>query len=681
MRHKYLLTVFIFLCCTVGVKAQNAYYDAAYLESKKNAILHKIMLTSDVQTLLANYYPGKTANDIDTPLLNQNPFFRGAFIPQGMQSMAGSFFSQAVSSVGGLDVTTLADGIGKFLAKRTKEELNIAFFDRFRILLKNYPELSTLFPATTVCLNNVMDFEYTNVLSTMREAFEKDLKSLPHDIVAVATLNPSSACLSASDTAACQNRLNLIRKFFSTNEGPAVIASLVIADGVLNSVNAADILNNVATNEIIAKDTGAAANILKLANIVSSSLRSNSPDTTWISGKQFLEMTKDTMWLQLFEGLVYQQIKNENIRIGKVVLADVINKLNAPGFTQYISGFVNNGSTVAADFNNLKNYTDTSTAQKIALVNKFIGSFKSFFLSTTNYSMISPLIPAPSGKAKLIFYTTGKAMDITQNILVRNYNAAVMSTLILIDSVLETQVNLTDKGTVSVKDPKRAQPQASPAVQRAVRDSVYNEYTVKLSFKQDLLRYGNFMANVVNAQNSDEVADAIEAVALPPGSSLIKKTTSFNVAVQAYTGFAAGHIPGEKPFVGSMGIYAPVGVSFSLGLLKDRANPADKRTCGSLSLFVSLVDVGAIVAYRFKDPDTKLADSVKIRLENIFAPGANIVYGIPGIPLSVGGGFEWQPSLTRLSSDKATLAERSGLRWQLFIAMDLPLLNIATSKR
>ena len=58
--------------------------------------------------------------------------------------------SALFSSVGGLDVTQFADGLTKFLVKRTKEELNIAFFSNFYNVLEKpeFKDLQTVFPQT-----------------------------------------------------------------------------------------------------------------------------------------------------------------------------------------------------------------------------------------------------------------------------------------------------------------------------------------------------------------------------------------------------------------------------------------------------------------------------------------------------------------------------------------------------
>ena len=71
------------------------------------------------------------------------------------ESIAGgdkvkALVSSAVSSIGSLDVTNIADGFAKFLVKRTKQELNMAFFTKFKEELSKpeYRDLQTVFPQT-----------------------------------------------------------------------------------------------------------------------------------------------------------------------------------------------------------------------------------------------------------------------------------------------------------------------------------------------------------------------------------------------------------------------------------------------------------------------------------------------------------------------------------------------------
>jgi hypothetical protein len=98
--------------------------------------------------------------------------------------------------------------------------------------------------------------------------------------------------------------------------------------------------------------------------------------------------------------------------------------------------------------------------------------------------------------------------------------------------------------------------------------------------------------------------------------------------------------------------------------------------------FVSLIDVGAIVGYRFATDTGNISSKFKVSLSNIFAPGGNLIIGLPNMPLSIGGGAQWIPSLQRdpKSNDFYNI-DHSAWRFQLFVAVDLPLLNLHTSKR
>ena len=204
-------------------------------------------------------------------------------------------------------------------------------------------------------------------------------------------------------------------------------------------------------------------------------------------------------------------------------------------------------------------------------------------------------------------------------------------------------------------------------------------------FLRKLLRYGNFMTAVVAAKSSADVKKAIETIALPPGSSAIKKNTNFSIALQAYVGISTGRetassLKGVGNFFNALNVYGPLGFSFNIGL-KSWRNPENKINAGSLTVFGSVIDVGAIVGYELKNPAAGTSDSVKIRLENILAPGANLVYGLPKVPLSIGTGLQWLPSLARYSNQGLSIANQSGFRFQIFLAVDIPALSLFTSRK
>jgi hypothetical protein len=165
------------------------------------------------------------------------------------------------------------------------------------------------------------------------------------------------------------------------------------------------------------------------------------------------------------------------------------------------------------------------------------------------------------------------------------------------------------------------------------------------------------------------VKAAVDAVALPSGSSSIKKDLTFNMALNGYVGYFARSLDDTEQlyegFTETHGITAPIGVTISHGLGRG----------GSLSAFLGILDVGAIVKYKVSD-DPNEAPKPEIEWGNILSPGIHFVYGAPFyLPVSIGVGQQWLPR--KVEDDK--LKFNGG--WNVFIAFDIPFINLASSKR
>jgi hypothetical protein len=211
--------------------------------------------------------------------------------------------------------------------------------------------------------------------------------------------------------------------------------------------------------------------------------------------------------------------------------------------------------------------------------------------------------------------------------------------------------------------------------------------------KKFLLKYGSFMASLCQAQNSDDVEKAIEAVALPTGSSRVKRETVFNVALNGYAGLFIGHesISGIKDcrVFNTYGVTAPIGISISRGhsffFINTGEDGWKKNKCGwSTSLFISIIDLGAVAAFRFKDDTT--AQVPTIQLKNIFSPGAFISLGIPKCPISLNLGAQVGPNLRKIDKNSATLASGDNdnkiyVRYSFSVLVDIPILNFSTKSK
>jgi hypothetical protein len=200
-----------------------------------------------------------------------------------------------------------------------------------------------------------------------------------------------------------------------------------------------------------------------------------------------------------------------------------------------------------------------------------------------------------------------------------------------------------------------------------------------------ILKYGNFMAAVVKAESPEEVKNAIAATALPAGSSSIKKNSEWNVSLNAYIGGYFGRTFSNNDQIdgnnSKVGVTAPVGIAFSKGLGHYKKSG---QTIGSISLYFTIIDVGAIAGYRLNDDSTALDQ--KVTLNDIFTPGGYLVYGIglpfkwaPYVPLSVGYGWQYGSKLYQKQDDgKLAISDESRWRSNWFIAIDIPLANFWT---
>jgi hypothetical protein len=199
-----------------------------------------------------------------------------------------------------------------------------------------------------------------------------------------------------------------------------------------------------------------------------------------------------------------------------------------------------------------------------------------------------------------------------------------------------------------------------------------------------LLKYGSFMANMANAETSEDVKNAIDAVALPAGSARIKRETTFNIEINGFVSAFGGEEKysfEENGIRGARwrpvaGLTAPIGLAFSL-------SPPHGKNCksgfGSFTLLGSIIDLGAITSFRFKDPG--VSELPEVKLANIFSPGAFVIYGIPRTPISFGYGWQYGPALRHIDDKAATITSEKFYGWRFFIGADIPLFSIYTKPR
>ena len=190
-------------------------------------------------------------------------------------------------------------------------------------------------------------------------------------------------------------------------------------------------------------------------------------------------------------------------------------------------------------------------------------------------------------------------------------------------------------------------------------------------FERRLRRYAGFMAGVAAADSPAEIAAVLEAAALPPGSSRNKRIYTFNLELNAYFGGAAGreYLLGDLPAglnrrQGTAGLFVPIGLSITHRIIPN--------TQWSATLFLPLVDIGAVTAYR---GGQNAAAIPAVTFGNLLAPGAHLLINLPNSPFFLGYGWQYGPNEREIG------AENYSAYRQLFtFGIDVPIFSFARTR-
>ncbi|HAD97907.1 MAG TPA: hypothetical protein DCG19_10915, partial [Cryomorphaceae bacterium] len=326
-----LLLIFTVCLFSGPVFPQLAFKDALTLRTLDHRLSEGQVqfLQQDSATLmdiLKNHSVYSTYQGIAKDFEN-NPFI--ALSHSASQSIAPSDQPNVPSdfSLGGLsgfNVTHIADGLARFLVERTKQELSVAFFEKFKEQLEAQRQLQILFPSTFQRLEAIGDdiYRFSAYLESLRTAFQQDLTSLlPH--LRQLIQDPS------------------MDQVFAQNP----VLRIILSDGLYlvmqlnDDKHIGDALNSYISYEASPAHLDSInSNIypsLALLNTISQSLRNDTPanGSYWVRSQDFAEL-KDEVTLKLYLGLLYQQLElfeiehNQQLRIGNRPVLDFLEKGN-----------------------------------------------------------------------------------------------------------------------------------------------------------------------------------------------------------------------------------------------------------------------------------------------------------------------------------------------------------------
>lgn len=681
-----------------SIPSINPYYDArtlsTYIENGKfkykdeNGAWYKEDIAKYL-SLLKFYFPDLKTEDFenfvnkvkDSTNSNYNPFFDSLF--ESSQKMTGGGNSANEGSfpvsnkgnpfIGGPNVTNIIRGIGLFMIDRAKKELTAAFFNRLKTYFDKTPEIRALFPKTSEALQDLLSYHYPEMLPTLRTNFHEDLKLLPIHLDDVVILPKYQKLL--ANFPEIQIAIRTIRLVSTLeNEG----------------LHPADIIKRFSefpewkdkSKPVMFQNFG---NAIRLSAILSESLRFENTTRAWVSSKEILDLLKDEATFKIYLGLVYQKIKIEDIKFyrGDSSIVSPLGFLkNNPTtifqFQNYVSEFIDIAEKLDVKIKGIQNLKKEGQKPSIEDWHEYIGLAINIIEYGTNVTKLFDSNFVPKEYISLARNSNG----LFKNIFQENYSAGVSNLVSILEtttSLREIDLNKKINKSSGSKKTKRESPEIKSL------DSLIG--TIEF-----IRKYGLFIANMVEAKTPEEVQSVIEAAVLPVGSSSIKKHSDFNVSIQSYLGASYNFSFKNNPanaWDGKVNVTAPIGVSFSHGFNKS----------GSISLFASLIDIGAVVDYEIKR-DTTFTSSIntstqdttmvatinskndyKVELGQIFSPGLFLVYGAPwDMPLSLMVGCQYGPGLISISNESTDIVKPS-LRWMVSLTVDIPWFTLSNTDK
>jgi hypothetical protein len=657
------------------VRAQDTlYYEANWLSNIADGN-HQFTINDKVFAEVKLSFPdAKNAKDLQAAFLT-NPFLAGFVIADksivdsvmkikprlDLQPPKQGFASGVPSALKNTDVTTLTNGVADLMISRAKQELTIVFFDKFQAYANSHRAFKTLFPATTANLENLLAYNYTQMLPQLREGFMTDLSKLPYNLEALLELPYFQ---------------NLFKNFPEVNIAVQTLEQLQLLQN--GKIDAAGLLSNIAAfGQWDSAGSNAfvnAGSVIKFAAILSNSLRNKNSDSIWITTKDIAIMLKDKWITQLYLGLLDQELKNYQLAYYSGTTQIFFYKL-----------LENHQNDILLLQNRIAQFASLSEAVNTAYEelqkvknNTTMSNFMGASIDAANYAcgFIQILDPEFNGQDYLAI--VGQANSLYKDIYSQQYTQAISDGLNILTSIYTLSGNNKTNAANGISAYAVA---STPAYKKTAGDL--------LTFLQDVKPFALFIANMADAKDEQGVEAALENSILPVGSSAIKKNTKCNLAIQSYLGAFYQpwpNVSGSSPDAWSdkFGVIAPIGIAWT-----PRCGSWQKG--GSLSLFGSVFDIGAVVDYKLQvnTPATGSSSSTStvsknysIQLGQIFSPGLYLVYGCFGnLPLAFGIGGQYGPGLSKINSNATEVTNNPSWRWNVFLAVDLPFFNLINKNR
>lgn len=569
---------------------------------------------------------------IDETNLKTNEYLKelyGKSSANAQSATGGSDAQSGLSLESLLPANIWIDALGTFIAKRFKEELTTEYINKFRGFLEDNEEKVPikLLPTTYKLLITGNPFSFKNYINSMKDSFKEDVKTMP------------------------ENTLGIIE---SETKEPNVKLVAGVSKEVLVELKARHTLATIITNmeswEVLKadeKDTvtlQANKNTLKFISLLNQyiAIGAEYPDS-----KTFNNYLKNPDFVRIFVGMFIEKEKEA------LTTLKFYNELSQGSkYLKNIQQYISQISALQEDIKAIKKTLDKNsettdletrdTAVRQLYYETFSGSVQ---LLNNSFKLVKLFKPneVTSGFYAKFDIITQNVTTISRLIYEKSYGLAISQ---IVTTLVEQNVIKTES----------------------------------IQLKSKIVEYGLFINNVLNAKDSEELVKVLEDVALPVGSFRIKRVSPFSVSLNSFGGGIVNYNnitlttnEGKKNW--SISPNAPVGIALNWGGIGKFKN----NSATSLSLFLPLIDVGAVFAVRLGETDS-IASLPKLAWKNFFAPGAYLSWGIRNSPVSLSIGFQNGPSILEFKKDNQNTLQSvealRAIRWGASISVDIPLFNL-----
>lgn len=577
-----------------------------------------------------------------------------------------------------LNASKLVEGLADFYIERVNDELNDAFFIQLQKALNKRPELAIIFPQTLKSLNTIEVTKYNTSLNAIKLAYTNDMKDILSNLTMLSTLKKYQDLISEYP------QLTLL------------FSSCDMIDMINKQKVPAEILYQVSTADYIVKTKGSnySSSIL-LAALISNSLRDirindqNKNEIGWIDQNKlnYLRDNKDVFIL--FMGLLAQNAGTINFNEGGSTFSVkeqlILNKDKVIAGQYLVYNFNEAAKKIKGNLENISGLRNDKSRNAdyisgyLAIVNDLL-DFSEQCLDILPTSAQTQKLRTELRKVQKEYLPLAKqANTILYDLEAKEYSTALYQSDTLLNQVLFywklKNDNMIDSNkTIAASEHDKIRKEAL-----LVKNvSLKKENDSIRYLKEDFIKYGTFIATIATAKTSEDVKDAISAFSLPKGSSRIKKENRFSWGLNSYVGvshawnssYGTTKLPSEEWVV-----TAPMGLAVNI--------LGDCKWKSSFTLYAGIIDIGAAFTYKASSDSTIKSD---IQLQQIFSPSVGLIYGLPiikkyNIPLSIGISSQWGPTLHKVSESGNSVLPMMAQRTNLFVAVDIPIVNFYVSRK